>query len=235
MLALASAVALGGTAISEGRAADAGNPTSGAVPITRTPDTQHLGPTSFSQPSPKTWRRWWHSRRRPPAAQRVIVLNGRPVVLIAEALPPGWQSPCTDGELESALRELPAAWTARLRSVRLTYQPDWGAHARTDRSRIEISYVVDEARRAAGSVFGDAPEELQFGARIDSSGGVRRFVWPDRESLRDYILRHVLVHELGHHVAPSGMRRDEEEAWAEAFAFRYFTPSPTTRVAESRR
>jgi hypothetical protein len=150
------------------------------------------------------------------------------VELIVEALPTGWQHPCTTAELAATLRELPAAWTARLTSIRLTYRPDWGAHARTDRARIEISYIVDAALRAPGPIMGEAPEELQFGARIEGSGRARHFVWPDMETVRVYVLRHILIHELGHHVAPPGLRYEEEEAWAEAFAFRYFTPSPTS-------
>ena len=46
-----------------------------------------------------------------------------------------------------------------------------------------------------------------------------------------YILRHVLIHELGHHVAPAGLSCDEEEEWAEAFAFRYFTPAAERAAA----
>jgi hypothetical protein len=152
------------------------------------------------------------------------LLHGRSVALIGEALPPGWQYPCTPEELEAALAELPAAWTARLRSVRFTYHPEWGLHARTDRSRIEISYVVDASLRAPEPVHVAAPEELQFGARLESDTDGKRLVWPDREALRVYLLRHILVHELGHHVAPPGMPVPEEEAWAEAFAFRHYDP-----------
>ena len=160
-----------------------------------------------------------------------MLLHGRPVELIREALPSGWQYPCTDEELEAALRELPAAWTARLRSVRLTYHPEWEMHARTDRARIEISYVVNAGLRAPAIIRVDSPEELQFGARLETTAGGRRLVWPDREAACGYLLRHILIHELGHHVAPSGLRRDEEEAWAEAFAFRYFDPLRRSETA----
>jgi hypothetical protein len=152
------------------------------------------------------------------------------VAVIADPLPPGWQHPCTPADLERVLNELPAAWTARLTSVRLTYHPEWDAHARTDRARIEISYVVDPTLRAPGELIFDSPEEVQFGARIEGHGKERRFAWPDRASLRTYILRHILIHELGHHVAPTNLSRDEEEDWAEAFAFRYYRPD-AERVA----
>jgi hypothetical protein len=175
--------------------------------------------------SPREWERWWHSRRRPRAARSVIRVNGRPVPVIADALLPGWQYPCAAADLERVLGELPHAWTARLTSVRLTYHPEWDAHARTDRSRIEISYVVDKTLHAPGEVIVETPEEVQFGARVEGRGNGRCFAWPDRDTLRTYILRHVLIHELGHHVAPAGLTRDQEEDWAEAFAFRYFTPA----------
>jgi len=152
------------------------------------------------------------------------------VAVIADPLLPGWQHPCTPADLQRVLNELPAAWTARLTSVRLTYHPEWDAHARTDRARIEISYVVDPNLRAPSELIVDSSEEVQFGARIEGHGRERRFAWPDRASLRTYILRHVLIHELGHHVAPTNLSRDEEEDWAEAFAFRYYTPD-AERVA----
>jgi hypothetical protein len=155
-------------------------------------------------------------------------------MLFREALLPGWQYPCTDSELAAALGELPPAWTARLRSVRLTFHPEWDAFARTDCSRVEISYIVDAALYAPGEVSGDTPEEVQFGARLEEGDSTRHLVWPDRDTLRLYILRHVLIHELGHHVAPPGLSRQEEEDWAEAFAYRYYTPPAAKHVAASR-
>jgi hypothetical protein len=188
-------------------------------------------PAAIPEPSAAAWAWWWHSVRRPETEYHSIDLNGRRVELIREALLPGWRYPCTDHELEAALRSLPQAWTTRLRSVRLTFHPEWDAHARTDRARIEISYVVDETLRAWGSIAEDDPEELQFGARLESARGARQIVWPDHEALRIYILRHILIHELGHHVAPSGMPREDEEDWAEAFAFRYYTPPAPRHIA----
>jgi hypothetical protein len=199
-------------------------------PNARTPE--HPGPAP--EPSPDAWARWWRSRRRPQTARHTIWLKGRPVLLFREALLPGWQYPCTDSELEAALRELPAAWTARLRSVRLTFHPEWDASARTDRSRVEISSIVDASLHAAGEVFDDTPEEVDFGARLEVWDGTRRIVWPDRDTLRLYLLRHVLIHELGHHVAPPGLRRGDEEDWAEAFAYRFYTPPAAKHGAANR-
>jgi hypothetical protein len=192
----------------------------------RSPEHPGFVPTT----SPREWEHWWQSRRRPQPARSIIQVNGRAVVVIADALLPGWQHPCTAADLEHVLGELPAAWTARLTSVRLTYHPEWDAHARTDRARIEISYVVDRALHAPSEVIVESPEEVQFGARTEGRGNDRCFAWPDHETLRTYILRHVLIHELGHHVAPAGMSRDREEDWAEAFAFRYYMPR-AARVA----
>jgi hypothetical protein len=189
--------------------------------------------TRTPEPAPGAWARWWRSRRRPHTARQTIWLNGRPVELFREALLPGWQYPFTDSELEAALRELPAAWTARLRSVRLTFHPEWEAYARTDRSRVEFSYIVDAGLEAPGEVLDDTPEEVEFGARLEEWGEARRLVWPDRDRLRLYILRHILIHELGHHVAPPGMSWEDEEDWAEAFAYRYYTPPGPNHVAEA--
>jgi hypothetical protein len=197
----------------------------------QSPAPQHPGFVPAA--SPREWEGWWQSRRRPQAVRSIIHVNGRAVTVIADALLPGWQHPCTAGDLERVLGELPTVWTARLTSVRLTYHPEWDAHARTDRARIEISYVVDQALHAPGELIVDSPEEVQFGARIEGRGNERCFAWPDHDTLRTYILRHVLIHELGHHVAPAGMGRDQEEDWAEAFAFRYYTPA-AARVAAVR-
>ncbi len=193
-----------------------------------------IEPAAAHEPSPMVWARWWQSERRPRTEHHTIRLNGRSVELIREALLPGWQYPCTDQELEAALCGLPAAWTARLCSVRLTFHPEWDAHARTDRARIEISYIVDDRLQAWGKVCEERPEELRFGAQFAAPGGVRHLVWPDHEALSVYILRHILIHELGHHVAPRGMPVDQEEDWAEAFAFRYYTPPVSRHVAAAR-
>ena len=207
------------------------------------PAIQHVSPERLNartperptpEPSSSAWAGWWHSPHRPRTVRQVLLLNGHPVEIFREALLPGWQYPCTNEELEAALRSLPPAWTARLRSVRLTFHPEWDAYARTDRARIEISYIVDAALRAPGDVPDDTPEELQFGARLVREGGQRRLMWPDREALRVYILRHILIHELGHHVAPPGLSRDDEEDWAEAFAYRYYDPSSPRHIIAAR-
>jgi hypothetical protein len=217
-----------------------GQPKQAAAPVAaeRKPGERSSPPDLLGARAPDrliaAWQGWWRKRGRPRTVRHGFLLHGRRVVIIREALPPGWHYPCTDEALEATLRELPAAWTARLRSVRWTYRPEWGAHARTDRSRIEISYVVDELLRSPGMVSGHGPEEVQFGARLVESEEGRSLVWVDRASLGTYILRHILIHELGHHVAPPGMRVDDEEAWAEAFAFRFFTPTDGTKLAESR-
>jgi len=151
-------------------------------------------------------------------------VNGRRIELFREALLPGWHYPYTDAELEAALRDLPPSWLARLQSVRLTFHPEWDALGRTDGTRIEISYVVDDSLCAWGKVDEEDPEEVLFGARLQTWGGARYVVWPDRDALRIYLLRHVLIHELGHQVAPPNLDPDADEAWAEAFAYRYYTP-----------
>jgi hypothetical protein len=196
-------------------------------------NTQYA-PRLIPEPSPRAWAHWWRSRSRPRTVRHTIRLNGHSVELFQEALLPGWQYPCTSQELEAALRSLPPAWTAHLRSVRLTFHPEWDAYARTDRARIEISYIVDAALCAPGDVSGDTPEELQFGARLVGWHGEQRVIWPDREALRIYILRHILIHEIGHCVAPGGLGRDEEEDWAEAFAYRYYTPPAARPIAAAR-
>jgi hypothetical protein len=57
------------------------------------------------------------------------------------------------------------------------------------------------------------------------SGNSRECVqWPDHGLLKAYVLKHLLIHEIGHHLAPGGLDEEADEAWAEDFAFQYYNP-----------
>ena len=67
-------------------------------------------------------------------------------------------------------------------------------------------------------------EEQQFGGIPVEHGELRWVRWPRRELLRTYVLKHLLVHEVGHHLAPPDLDEDADEQWAERFAFHFYDP-----------
>jgi hypothetical protein len=146
------------------------------------------------------------------------------VPVLADPLPSGLFHAVSATEVAAELDVLPEDWRATVGSVRLCYRPDGEVMAETDGQTIELHYVVDRLGRAPVAPGEDTGEEERFGG-VPVERGERRWVrWPRRDRLRDYVLKHLLIHEVGHHVAPPGLDEDADEQWAEEFAFRFYNP-----------
>lgn len=131
--------------------------------------------------------------------------------------------PCTISDLKRQLRRLPSEYVEGLVEVRLCNQVRNNAGIDADYAdggtlRI-FPYPASLAYVAHPTPHSPSDREwIQWGARVDQHNGVRLLRWTP-EALRNFILGHVLLHELGHHYLwKTGRRQSEKEA--EQIAFR---------------
>jgi hypothetical protein len=146
------------------------------------------------------------------------------VHVIADPLPHGLYHAVTANEVAAMIDDLPEEWRGTIHSVRLCYRPDGEVMAETDGEAIELHYVVDRDDRAPVAPGEDMEEEQRFGGIPVQHGDMRWVRWPRRDLLRTYVLKHLFIHEVGHHLAPPDLDEDADEQWAESFAFRFYDP-----------
>ena len=146
----------------------------------------------------------------------------RGIRFFTDPLPRGMVYPCTIGELKAALRRLPAEYVEGLLEVRLCNQvrnnggidADYsdGGFLRIFPYPASLTYPASPTPHAASD-----REWLRWGAQLLEQNGVRLLRWTP-EALRNFMLGHVLLHELGHHyIWKTGRRQSEKEAEQIAF------------------
>ncbi len=159
---------------------------------------------------------------------------------IVDPPPKGYVYPCSIEDIRKKLEELPASMLRNITVIHLCNQvkmnADVDAHIYGD-SHIRIYPVPRRLRwgyggRKPNPAF--AQERLEFGAywqKIDDGW----FLCWDEDSLRDYTLNHVLLHEIGHSLdlVNHGTRRSEKIA--EAFAHRVGKNHDIKRKAKKRK
>lgn len=151
------------------------------------------------------------------------------VPVSVEPPPSGLFYAVTASDVAAALDDLPREWRETVRAVRLSPDPEGEVMAETDGRTIQIHYVVDQLNRTPVTRGEDTEEEEEFGGIPERQGRRRWVYWPDRSRLQTYVLKHLLIHEIGHHLAPSDLAEEADEQWAEDFAFRFYEPAPTRR------
>ena len=141
---------------------------------------------------------------RPPIATERIAFFEEPI-------PPGWVYPCSTVDLRRCLTRLPPRDLAGLEAVGLAAatRKDCSANGRYfswPRPTIRI-YSWPESlafkmppHTRQGQVEPWLAVELEFGMRIERIGGRYHCRW-HADNLRRFILEHVLLHEVGHHVS----------------------------------
>ncbi len=141
----------------------------------------------------------------------------RGIRFYTDPLPRGMVYPCTIGDLKRQLRRIPAQYVEGLVEVRLCNQVrnNVGIDADyTDGGFLRV-FPYPESLTYPASPTPHAPSDrewLQWGAQIGEHNGVRYLRWPP-DALRNFILGHVLLHELGHHYLwKTGRRQSEKEA-----------------------
>lgn len=148
--------------------------------------------------------------------------------VITYPLPPGKIHPVSPMQVQEALAELPACDLVDLNRVLLT-DSRRDRHASYGGAQIKLCYPVDRHYRVRLRRYEGWLEVLRFGAWIEREDDVRYVCWEPND-LRDYVLKHLLLHEIGHHVAllrgfgyaVAATRREEE--FAESYAHALFDP-----------
>lgn len=147
-------------------------------------------------------------------------LIGR-IKFLVDKLSAGYIHPCSVQDIKKKLMELPVEHLSGIRRVRLSCQKNAGADASYFEGTIKI-YAVPEDMKF---VYHFRPPEVmqreysKFGARWEKLGDCWYCYWR-LENFKKFILDHVLLHELGHHVdAFHAMRQSAgRERFAETYA-----------------
>ena len=151
--------------------------------------------------------------------------------IVQQSAGEGYRHVVTADEVRERLAELPAWMTASLQVVQLSrmtrkkrtfpcYGMQWG-------NAIYL-YPVEDDRVEN---FNTPPKPAQivearmYGARWQQSGSLWQLVWSE-ESLRDFYLNNILIHELGHILDQRNTSYADRERYAEWFALEHgYKPS----------
>ena len=159
---------------------------------------------------------------------------------IVDPPPRGYVYPCSIEDIRRILKELPAVFLQNVSTIHLCNQvkmnPGVDAHI-YDGSYIRIYPVPDKLRWNHGRKKPSpalAQERLEFGAYWRKMDGEWWLCW-DKDTLKEYTLNHVFLHEIGHSLDNHyyGTRRGEKVA--EAFAHRVGRNREIKRRAKKRK
>jgi hypothetical protein len=159
---------------------------------------------------------------------------------VVDPPPKGYVYPCAIEDIREKLASLPADMLRNLSLIRLCNQVKMNrgidAHI-YDGSEIRIYPVPEKLRWNYGTNKPNpacAQERLEFGAywqRIDNEW----FLCWDKDLLRDYVLNHILMHEIGHSLDTTYYATSRGEQIAEAFAHRVGKNHEIIRRAKKRK
>ena len=149
----------------------------------------------------------------------------------------GYQHIITEQQIRERLEELPARFVAPLDVVQLSrmtrkkktfpcYGMQWGSTIYL--YPVEAGLVEYFYRAPSPAVMTDT---RMFGGRWHQDGLGWRLAWTE-ETIRDYYLNNVLIHELGHLLDRRNSSYRDRERFAEWFAIEYgYAPSRRSRLA----
>ncbi len=160
--------------------------------------------------------------------------------LFERPCPAGWVYPCSLEDISNRFSRLPEQDLAGLWSVGLvpSTRKDCNAYGRYytgDRPEINLFSYPDSLRfklmahTRLGEINRGLAVELRYGMRVEAEGTRYICVWSG-EDLRRFMVDHVLLHEVGHHVYfrqrreqgyKGTPRSKESEQFAEAYAVRH--------------
>ena len=152
---------------------------------------------------------------------------------------PGWIYPCTLDYIQTRLAQLPEEDLEGLWAVGLapSTRNDWKANARYIFGERPVIYIFSFAASLTfkqpahvkrSEIESGLAIELAYGMQVQRVGSRWLCQW-EPENLRRFIVEHVLLHEVGHHVhyrqrARVGIHRPpahrDTEQFAEAYALR---------------
>lgn len=159
---------------------------------------------------------------------------------IIDPLPKGYVYPCTVDEVRRKLDSLGPEMLRNISVVHLCNQvkmnPGVDAHI-CDGSHIRIYAVPEKLRWRYGKKKpnpAEAQERLEFGAYWQKIDDQWYLCW-DGDSLRDYVLNHILLHEIGHSLDDVNYGTNKGEKFAEAFAHKVGRNHEIKRRAKKRK
>jgi len=162
------------------------------------------------------------------------------VQYIVDPPPRGYVYPCSMEDIRAKLGELPPEMLRNITAIHLCNQvkmnPGVDAHI-YDGSHIRIYPVPDNLRWNYGAKKPNpalAQERLEFGAYWRRIDGEWWLCW-DKDSLKDYIVNHVFMHEIGHSLDDTHYGTNRGEKLAEAFAHRAGNNSEIKHRAKKRK
>jgi hypothetical protein len=178
--------------------------------------------------------------------------KGRMIIVFQRPLLPGWVYPCTLDDIHEQLSTLPAEDLAGLWAVGLvpSTRRDHSANGRYFGGARPIIHLLSYResltyKQPAGTRQGDMEAgcviERHFGMRVEKVGSRWYCRW-SAEDLWRFILEHVLIHEVGHHVQYMERKRAGLQPWpsrrvseqfAEAYACRYLRERRARRATRS--
>ena len=152
---------------------------------------------------------------------------------------PGWVYPCTLADIQAKLAQLPEEDLEGIWAVGLapSTRKDCKAHARYIPGEHPVIYIFSYAASLTfkqpahtkhSEIESGLAVELTYGMQVQRIGSRWLCQW-ELENLRRFIVDHVLLHEVGHHVhyrqrARIGIHRPpthrDTEQFAEAYALR---------------
>ncbi|RJP19156.1 MAG: hypothetical protein C4520_13275 [Candidatus Abyssobacteria bacterium SURF_5] len=157
-----------------------------------------------------------------------------------DPLPKGYVYPCTIEDIKQKLNSLAPEMLRNISTIHLCNQvkmnPGVDAHI-YDGSDIRIYPVPEKLRWYYGKRKPNpacAQERLEFGAYWQTTDEGWFLCW-DRDNLREYILNHILLHEIGHSLDTVYYGTSRGERFAEAFAHHVGKNQEIKRTAKKRK
>lgn len=143
------------------------------------------------------------------------------IKFLADRLPDGFMYPCNVSDIKKILSELPTEHLSGIKRIRLSAQKMTSADASYCDGTISIYAVPKDLK----FIYSEKPPDSilreygRFGARWEMLGNNWYCYWKS-EGYKKYILEHVLIHEIGHHIDDYlSMRRSYgKEKFAEQYA-----------------
>jgi hypothetical protein len=140
---------------------------------------------------------------------------------IKDKLPEGMTYPCSVKEIKDIILKLPAHHVEGIKRIRLSAQRGINADASYVDGIITIYAVPSEFKLIypIKPTDREMQEYCRFGAKWENMGEYWFCYWKP-EQFRDYILYHVLLHEIGHHMDEHHKKRSSagKESFAENYA-----------------
>ena len=150
--------------------------------------------------------------------------------------PDGWVYPCSLEEVRASISRLPeqdieGLWSVGLVPATHKDREVDGRYYYGKQTTIHIYSYLDtlqfklRANTKLSEIEIDLADQLQYGMSIVQEGNRYICVW-SKENLRNFIVEHVLLHEVGHHVffwkrKQQGLPYRHDVAGAEQFAEDY--------------